>query len=342
MLLLAQSYVHDLSPFALRFGDGFGIRWYGLAYLSGFVGGWLILRWMARTGRGLLRPEQVGDFMTWMVIGVLVGGRLGYVFFYSIDLLWTFSGSFPFWGVLEIHKGGMASHGGIAGVMVACILYGLKNRITPWHLLDCVAFCAPIGLGLGRLANFVNGELWGRPLDPEQQSSPPWWSVKYPDEMLEPDFQNGSNVDGLATMVSNPNGEWGRQSLRDAVYSGRTDVSDAVSPYLTAYYPSQLFQACTDGLFLFTLLAIVWLRPRKPGLIGGWFMIGYGAMRIISEQFRAQYLTRWGVSSIWPAAGLSAVMIAIGLIMIWWCLRRTDQKVGGLLEPNALAENSTV
>jgi prolipoprotein diacylglyceryltransferase len=193
------------------------------------------------------------------------------------------------------------------------------------------------GSVLGRLANFVNGELWGRPLAPEQQASPPWWSVKYPDEMLDPDFQNGSSVDSLATMVSNPNGEWGRQSLRDAVYSGRSDVSEAISPYLTAYYPSQLFQACTDGLFLFALLAIVWLRPRKPGLIGGWFLIGYGVMRIASEQFRAQYLTRWGVSSIWPAAGLSAVMIGIGLVMIWWCLRRKDDKVGGLLSPKPTA-----
>ena len=144
MLTLAEAYVHDLSPFALRLGDGFGIRWYGLAYLAGFVGGWLILRWMARTGRGLLRPEQVGDFMTWMVIGVLIGGRLGYVFFYSIDLLWTFSGSFPFWGVLEIHKGGMASHGGILGVMGACILWSAPpNDTYPENLSRLVCKRSP-------------------------------------------------------------------------------------------------------------------------------------------------------------------------------------------------------
>lgn len=331
MPTFADSYIHDLSPFALRIGDGFGVRWYGLAYLAGFIAGWMILKWMAKTGRSLLRPEQVGDFMTWMVVGVLIGGRLGYVFFYSIDLLWTFSASFPFWGVFEINKGGMASHGGILGVIAACILYGLRHRITPLHLLDCVAFCAPIGLGLGRLANFVNGELWGRALSADRQSDPPWWSVKYPDEMLDATFQNGENVDGLATMVSNPSGEWGRQALRDAVYSGRSDVADAISPYLTAYYPSQLFQACTDGLLLFALLALVWLKPRKTGIIGGWFMIGYGAMRIASEQFRAQYLTNWGVSSIWPAAGLSAVMIGIGVVIIWWCARRPGDRIGGLL-----------
>lgn len=333
MTLLAESYIHDLSPFALRFGDSFGIRWYGLAYLSGFIAAWFILKWMARTGRGLMNPMQVGDFMTWMVVGVLVGGRLGYVLFYSIDLLWTFSPSIPFWGVLEIHKGGMASHGGILGVWLACLLYGRSRGITPWHLFDSVAFCAPIGLGLGRLANFVNGELWGRPLPSSMQASPPWWSVKYPDELLDPAFPNGGPVDGLVTMVSNPANLAPRQAIRDAIYAGRTDVADAVAPYLVAYHPSQLFQALTDGLLLFSLLAIVWLKPRKPGIVCGWFLIGYGVMRIVSEQFRAQYETRWGVSSIWPAAGLSAVMIALGLAVIWWCGRRPVERIGGLASP---------
>ena len=340
-MLLAEAYIHDLSPFAIRFGDGFGIRWYGLAYLTGFIAAWLVLRWMARTGRSLLKPEQVGDFMTWMVVGVLVGGRIGYVLFYSIDLLWTFSSSFPFWGVLEIHKGGMASHGGILGVWIACILYGRSRGITSWHLFDGVAFCAPIGLGLGRVANFVNGELWGRALPATMQADPPGWSVKYPDEMLEVDFPNGGAVDGLVTMISNPANLPPRQALRDAIYAGRTDVAEAVSPYLVAYYPSQLFQALTDGLLLFALLAIVWLRPRKPGVICGWFLIGYGAMRIASEQFRAQYTTEWGVSSIWPAAGLSAVMISLGLVVLWWCGRRDTDRIGGLLVPGSTTPAST-
>ncbi|MFM1833115.1 MAG: prolipoprotein diacylglyceryl transferase [Planctomycetota bacterium] len=345
MTILAESYIHDLSPFAVRLSDTFGIRWYGLAYLSGFVAAWLILKWMARTGRSLLRPEQVGDFMTWMVVGVLVGGRLGYVLFYSIDLLWTFTPSVPFWGVLEIHKGGMASHGGILGVFLACLLYGRSRGITPWHLFDGVAFCAPIGLGLGRLANFVNGELWGRPLPAAMQADPPAWSVKYPDELLDPAFPNGENVDGFVTMIadgaSSPALLAPRQALRDAIYAGRDDVAEAVAPYLVAYYPSQLFQALTDGLLLFTLLAIVWWRPRVPGVVCGWFLIGYGVMRIVSEQFRAQYETRWGISSIWPAAGLSAVMIALGLGVLWWCARRGASPIGGLRGDSASRSGST-
>lgn len=341
-MFLAESYVHDLSPFALDLGGGFGIRWYGLSYLAGIVAAWLIIGWFARTGRSLLKPSQVGDFMIWMVVGVVLGGRLGYVFFYSPDLLWKFSTAFPFWGVLEINKGGMASHGGILGVIIACLLYGLKHRIVPWHLYDCVAFCAPIGLGLGRVANFVNGELPGRPIPADRQADAPWWSVKYPDDIMSPDFANGPQVDAAATLVVIPPdaGVWGiRGAIRDAVYQGRSDVSEAIAPYLTAFYPSQLFQAVTDGLLLFLVLAVVWLHPRRPGVVGGWFLIAYGALRIVSEQFRAQYLTEWGVSSIWPAAGLSVVMIVAGAAVVAWCARRDAPKVGGLL-PNRIAESN--
>lgn len=333
-MFLAASYVHDLSPFALDLGGGFGIRWYGLSYLAGIVAAWLIIGWLARTGRSLLRPEQVGDFMIWMVVGVVLGGRLGYVFFYSPDLLWKFSGTLPFWGVLEINKGGMASHGGILGVFLACLLYGLKHRIDPWHLYDCVGFCAPIGLGLGRVANFINGELPGRPIPALQQADPPVWSVKYPNDILAADFPNGTQVDAAATLIAIP-ADAGpmqiRAAIRDAVYQGRADVSEAIAPYLTAFYPSQLFQAATDGIALFTILAIVWMRPRRPGIVGGWFLIAYGALRIVSEQFRAQYQTEWGVSSIWPAAGLSAVMILGGTLIVLWCSNRKVPKVGGLL-----------
>ena len=86
---------------------------------------------------------------------------------------------------------------------------------------------------------------------------------------------------------------------------------------------------------------IVWLHPRKPGIVTGWFLIGYGVMRILSEQFRAQYLTKWGVSSMWPAAGLSAVMIGLGILVLWWCARRNAPRIGGLLRPQNTAPTAT-
>ncbi|MCH2160363.1 MAG: prolipoprotein diacylglyceryl transferase [Phycisphaerales bacterium] len=339
-MLLAESFIHDLDPFAWEISDAFGIRWYGLAYLTGFVVAWLILKWLASTNRILLKPNQVGDFLTWLIVGVLLGGRLGYVLLYSPDLLWTFHGSIPFWGVLEIHKGGMASHGGMAGVVIAAILYARRIGLIPWHLLDIVGFIAPPGLGLGRVANFVNGELWGRPLPESMRADPPAWSIKYPDEILVETYPRAAEVDALAvSSIEIPAGESGRQALRDAVYSGRDDIAESLAPYLTPYYPSSLFQATSDGLVLFIALVLVWLVPRKPGIITGAFLIVYGILRVLTEQYREQFTTNWGYSSMVVAGGLSAIMVLIGIGILVYCARGKSDPVGGLL-PRSSAQGA--
>ena len=335
MMLLAESYIHALDPFAWQISDSFGIRWYGLAYLTGFVVAWLLLKWMASTGRILLKPTQVADFLTWLIVGTLAGGRLGYVCLYSPDLIWTFSDTIPFWGVLEIHKGGMASHGGMIGVVVAAILYARKQQINPWHLLDTVGFIAPPGLGFGRLANFVNGELWGRPLPESMRADPPAWTIKYPDEILIESFPRGVEVDSLVTMVTVPPNGSIRQSIRDAVYAGQENVSEALAPYLTPFYPSSLFQALSDGLILFIALVVVWLVPRKPGIITGAFLVVYGILRVLTEQFREQFTTNWGYSSMVVAGGLSGIMVLIGLLILFYSSKRDTQKLGGLLPRQA-------
>ncbi len=333
-MLLAESYVHTLDPFAFEFSEGIGIRWYGLAYLSGFLFGWLMLRWLAATNRVALKPNQVGDFLTWLIVGVLVGGRLGEVLFYSPELLWTFDGSFPFWGVLAIHKGGMASHGGMIGVLVAALLYARKIGIPSLHALDITAVLAPPGLGLGRLANHVNGELWGRPLPEAMRESPPFWSMKYPDEMFDPAFEHTAQLGRLQTLVE-PDGTITLvESLRNAAYAGRSDVVEAIAPYLTPHYPSQLFQTASDGVVLFAAVLLAWLVPRKPGIISGVFLVVYGILRIATEQFRGQYATDWGGSTLTVAVGLSAVMVAIGLGVLVVCSRRNVEPMGGLLPVN--------
>ena len=330
-MLLAESYVHTLDRFALEFSDGIGIRWYGLAYLSGFLFGWLFLRWLAKTNRVLIKPAQVSDFLTWLILGVLLGGRLGEVFFYSPDLLWTFESSFPFWGVLAIHKGGMASHGGIIGVLIAAFLYARKHGIPSWHAIDITAILAPPGLGLGRLANFINGELWGNPLPQSMHASPPFWSVKYPDEMLDSSFANSAELARLQSMVESSESLTLQETLRNAAYAGRVDVVEAITPYLTPYYPSQLFQAASDGVVLFLALILVWLVPRKPGIIAGVFLVVYGILRIATEQFRGQYSTEWGSSTLSVAVGLSALMVALGIAVLIVCSRRDVEPLGGLL-----------
>jgi phosphatidylglycerol:prolipoprotein diacylglycerol transferase len=157
MPLLLAFWVHDLSPFLIQFSDQVGIRYYGLAYIAGFATAWLLLRHYARRGRTALRADQAGDLMTALVIGVLVGGRLGYFAFYQPGLIWAE----PL-ALLRVWDGGMASHGGFIGVTVALLWCGRSFRL-PWrHLADLIASVAPAGIFFGRIANFINGELWGK------------------------------------------------------------------------------------------------------------------------------------------------------------------------------------
>ena len=162
-VLLAEAYFHRLDAFAIQFPEGFwvpGIRWYGLSYMAGFLVGWLLLRWLARSGRSTLPPEAVGDFLFYLIAGTIVGGRLGYCIFYQPELFWPPS------GVLMVWKGGMASHGGFIGVILGGILFARRQSISALHLVDLAAFACPPGICFGRLANFVNAELWGKALAP--------------------------------------------------------------------------------------------------------------------------------------------------------------------------------
>ena len=150
-------WVHDLSPFLIQFTDTIGVRYYGLAYLAGFAAGWYLLKHYTRRGLAELGGERLGDLMTALVIGVLLGGRLGYYFFYTPELIVSDPIS-----LLRVWDGGMASHGGFLGVAAALWWCGRKFAL-PWrHLADLVASVAPVGLFFGRVANFINGELWGK------------------------------------------------------------------------------------------------------------------------------------------------------------------------------------
>jgi phosphatidylglycerol---prolipoprotein diacylglyceryl transferase len=151
-------WVHNLSPFLIQFTDTIGIRYYGLAYLLGFVGGAVGLHLYARAGRSRLPAPVISDFIIAIVIGVMVGGRLGSFILYEG---WRHLGSDPF-AILRVWEGGMASHGGFVGVAVAMAWFAHKHKLSFLHLSDLIVSVAPLGLLLGRIANFINGELWGK------------------------------------------------------------------------------------------------------------------------------------------------------------------------------------
>lgn len=160
-------WVHDLSPFLWEFSPGIGIRYYGLAYILGFaVGFWLLNRY-SRLGRSPLTTEQNGDLFFALLLGVMLGGRLGYFILYAPSRLLTLD-------LFRIWDGGMASHGGFIGVLFALLWSARKTKCGFWKLADLAATITPPGLLFGRIANFINGELWGKVADVP-------WAVIFPE-----------------------------------------------------------------------------------------------------------------------------------------------------------------
>lgn len=161
-------WVNTLSPFLIRFTDSIGIRYYGLAYMLGFLTAGALLYLYARAGRSQLPIEKITDLMVAIVFGVLIGGRLGYFILYQPETLLHE----PL-ALLRVWDGGMASHGGFIGVGVALAWFARSQKIPFLHLADLIASTAAAGLLFGRLANFINGELWGRITDVS-------WAVIFP------------------------------------------------------------------------------------------------------------------------------------------------------------------
>jgi phosphatidylglycerol:prolipoprotein diacylglycerol transferase len=326
-MLLAESYLHSLDPYAIHISGDFGVRWYGLAYVVGFLLAWALALWLSKSHRSLIPTEKVGDMMMWIIGGVLVGGRLGYVLFYDPQLIFEFESSLPWWQLLAIHRGGMASHGGMIGVIVALLIFAKRNKIPLLHPIDVTAFICPPGLFLGRMANFINGELWGEPWKGEGQA--PAWTVKYPEEiMVRPeDFELESlrPVIGGATSF--------HERVVSEVHNGNEMVISVVQPQLTAYFPSQLIQAISDGPVLLAAIALVWLRPRKPGFIAGSFLLFYGALRMITELYRQPDVGVAVFLGLSRGQQLSLIQILLGICLVLWSVSRRSKPIGGLLRP---------
>lgn len=336
MLPLA-AWLHDLDPFALRISQGFGIRWYGLSYLAGFVVGFLLLRLLAKRRLILLTPEQTLDAIVAIAVGVLVGGRLGYLLIYDRSLLFDFSSAPPFWGALAITRGGMASHGGVLGVILACWLIARRARAPVLHVTDCFALVAPIGLFFGRLANFVNGELLGRIVSAPGEPAP-WWSVKYPQELLEGHAPplSAEQEHALTTLLveaSAPGADYreAAASVIRAVQRGDPGVAERLAPLIASRHPSQLYQALAEGVILGLVLLLAWRKPRRPGVVSALFLMVYGVGRIITEFWRLPdaHLAVQRPGGLSYGQWLSAVMIAAGVAILLAVMRNKNAPLIG-------------
>lgn len=234
------------------FGAHLALRWYALAYLAGLLAGFWVIRRLMRHpalwpgSRAPMAPERTDDLLTAIILGVIVGGRLGFVLFYQpLHYL-----SHPL-EIVKVWEGGMSFHGGFLGVLVAGLWFARRNSVAPLMLSDAMALVAPVGLFFGRLANFVNAELWGRPTDLP-------WGVIFPGEAAQD--------------------------------------CPGVAPGLCARHPSQLYEAGLEGLVLGLALWLLVRRGalRRPGLVTGVFLAGYGAARFAVEFVRqadGQFIT---------------------------------------------------
>ncbi|GJE25696.1 prolipoprotein diacylglyceryl transferase [Methylobacterium organophilum] len=222
-----------IDPVAVSLGP-IEIKWYALSYIAGLIGGWFYARRLVSADRlwGVVkRPTlaDIDDLVVWVALGVVLGGRIGYVLFYNLPLYLHDPLE-----ILAIRNGGMSFHGGFLGAILALLLFARSRGLNGYTMLDIAAVVVPIGLFFGRIANFVNGELWGR---------------------AAPDFPYA------------------------IVFPTGGDIPR---------YPSQLFEAAAEGFLLFIVMAVAVNRFgfRKPGLLGGIFVLGYAVARTFCEFFR--------------------------------------------------------
>lgn len=246
---------------------GFGLgpiplRWYSLSYMIGLIIGLiytnhLVVRPRLYGGAQPVKKEDLEELFVWLIIGMILGGRLGYVLFYLLPFTPDVVLQNPM-SIFKIWDGGLSFHGGLIGVSLAMIGVSIMRKVPLFSLTDTVAVPVPIIIALVRCANFINAELYGRPTDS-------------PLGMVFPEGNAGANAMGPPQAWDAVNNVW--------VYAG-----DEV-----ARHPSQLYEAVGEGVILAIILSVMALRfklLRKPGVITGTFLIGYAVARTISETFR--------------------------------------------------------
>jgi phosphatidylglycerol---prolipoprotein diacylglyceryl transferase len=283
----------DLRPeiFSIDIGNfSFALRWYALAYIAGFLGGWWIIQrlmlrpalWPANAAP--TTPSQIESLLTYVIVGVILGGRLGFVLFYQPGYYLANPAE-----ILRVWEGGMSFHGGMAGVVVAGLVFCRRNGVAPLQMADAMALVAPIGIGLGRVANFINAELWGRPtLQP--------WGVIFP----------GAQAQSCPF-------DWPQ------LYCAR---------HPTQLYEAALEGAVLFAVLAFLVWRRGALK--RPGTVTAVFLAGYGLGRFSVEFFRqpdAQFITldnplghvlSLGPLGVTMGQALSLPMIVAGVALLLW------------------------
>ncbi len=345
------AWLHDLDPVLVRLGP-LTLHWYGVSYLLAFALGYFILVTLSKRGLIAIPRARVADAVMWMVGGVLIGGRLGYVLFYEPSLLWHVDSAFPYWGVFMIHRGGMASHGGMIGLAVGAWRASrgwkmedgtIQGRCSVLHLMDVIALGGVWGITFGRLANFVNGELLGRVVEPARVlggGDGPWWGVRYPQELTErwselPAAQQEAVAQAFGEpLVGSEMSEGLYQRIVQAIASlqdGSVEARTLLEPLLSVRHPSQLYQAFMEGIVTGVVIWAIWARPRRPGVVGAWFLIVYGIGRVLTEFVRLPDVGLGRFLGLSRGQWLSVLMVLIGAVALVVLKQRAAAPMGGWL-----------
>ncbi|MDO4441286.1 MAG: prolipoprotein diacylglyceryl transferase [Moraxella sp.] len=240
----------QFDPIALDLGF-IELHWYGLMYLLAFLFAYLLATYRGKK-RGDFTGEMVSDLIFFGALGVILGGRIGYVILYNFgEFLSNPAYLFRVW------EGGMSFHGGFVGVLVAMYFFGRKYKKHPFTVLDFIAPCVPTGLLFGRIGNFINGELWGR--------------VSHGD---------------LSHLMYFPQAVHADHELISANPTLMNIATQMGEYHLLPRHPSQLYQAFTEGVMLFVLLWWFSSKPRPRYAVSALFLLGYGCSRFTTEFFR--------------------------------------------------------
>jgi phosphatidylglycerol---prolipoprotein diacylglyceryl transferase len=277
-----MTVLHDINPVALPLPFWpHGIHWYGIMYLLGFAVAFFMGRSRIRKGRFAgISEERFSDLLFNGMLGVIIGGRAGYVLFYA----WHEFTANPLF-LLKINEGGMSFHGGLLGVMAAVAIWSYQNKKHVFDTLDFIAPLVPAGLGFGRIGNYIGGELWGRLTGTD-------WGVVFPNALP-------------AELAAKPMQQL--HALNDA---------GLLTPY--ARYPSQLAQALLEGLAMFVILYIYSNKPRPRYAVSGLFALSYGVFRFavefLREPDRGIGFIAWGWLTMGQLLSLPLVLVGLALL----------------------------
>jgi phosphatidylglycerol:prolipoprotein diacylglycerol transferase len=311
------------------------IRWYGLMYVVGFVvGQWILVR-LAKAGFWPVSPQHAPDLIVYLVLGVMLGGRLGYALFYDQDLLHPLE-------FIKVYKGGLSFHGGLAGVCFAVWLF-VRKRKLPWlRVADACALAVTPGIFAVRFANFLNGELYGR-----VTQAGVGWAMRFP---TDPEAYRALRISErwamrdreLCIQVAFGRRTW--ESVKDQL-SKRDDRDQAIDwdavrqhldwnaakEHVPYRHPSQLYEGIGEGLVLGLVLLCLYLllRKRSPraGTFAAIFLLGYAGVRFALEYVRqpdAQFGAQGTVlAGLTMGQTLSALMVIAAVLILWLAPRRT-------------------